>query len=198
MEGDVEGVFDGGLVAVGADAGGDGGGWAEEGECLVDEVRAEVEEHAVGGVGGLLPGVLAGDGAEAVEVGLEGDEAADGVFGDELLDGEEVAVPAAVVEGDDVQALGFGERAEFEGLFAGGGEGLVDDDVLAGGEGLFSEGEVGLVGGGDDDERDGGVGEDLFEGAGDFDAGISAAASSPLRCMMVARWRPGTALTNGA
>jgi hypothetical protein len=168
VEGDVEGVFDGGLVAVGADAGGDGGGRAEEGERLVDEVRAEVEEHAVGGVLGLLPGVLAGDGAEAVEVGLEGDEAADGVFSDEFFYGEEVAVPAAVVEGDDVQAFGLGERAEFEGLFAGGGEGLVDDDVLAGFEGLFGEGEVGLVGGGDDDELDGLVGEDLIERAGRF------------------------------
>ena len=62
VEGDVEGVFDGGLVAVGADAGGDGLGWAEEGEGLIDEVRAEVEEHAVGGVAGLLPGGLAGRG----------------------------------------------------------------------------------------------------------------------------------------
>ena len=50
MQGDVEGVLDVGLVAVGADAGGDGVGSAEEDEHLIDEVRAEVEEHAVGGV----------------------------------------------------------------------------------------------------------------------------------------------------
>ena len=174
MEGDVEGVFDGGLVAVGADTGSNGGGRAEEGEGLIDEVRPEVEEHAVGGVGSFLPCVLAGDGAEAVEVGLEGDEAADSLFCDEFFDGEEVAVPAAVVEGDDVEALGFGERAEFEGLFAGGGEGLVDDDMLSGGKGLFGKGEVGLVGSGDDDERDGRVGEDLVERAGDHDSGVGA------------------------
>ena len=40
MEDDVEGVFDVGLVAVAADAGGDGGGWAEEAEGLIDEVGA--------------------------------------------------------------------------------------------------------------------------------------------------------------
>ena len=65
-----------------------------------------------------------------------------------------------------------GEIAEFLGFGAGGGEGLVDDDVLAGEEGLFGEVEVGLVGGGDDDELDGWVGEGLFDGAEDAGGGV--------------------------
>ncbi len=76
VEGDVEGVLDVGVVAVAADAGSDGLGWAEEGEGLIDEVRGEVHEQAVGVAAGLFPGGLAGEGAEAVEVGLVGDEAA--------------------------------------------------------------------------------------------------------------------------
>ena len=172
MEGDVEGVFDGGLVAVGADAGSDGGGRVEEKERLIDEVGAEVEEHAVGGVGGLLPGVLARGGAEAVEVRLEGDEAADGGLGEEFFDGKEVTVPTAVVEGDDEQTVLFGEGGELEGLGAGGGEGLVDDDVLAGLERARGESEMRLVGRGDDDEGDGLVGEQIVDIAVDTDGWV--------------------------
>ena len=199
MQSDVEGVLDGRLVAVGAHAGGDGGGCAEERKHLVDQMRAEVEEHSVGGVLGLLPCVLARDGAEAVEVRLEGDEAADGAFLQQLADGLKVAVPAAVVEGNDQQALALGELAERERLFAGSGEGLVDDDVLAGFERLLGQREVGLVGRGDDDQLDGLVGEELVERARrSCVAGYALAASSPLRCKMAARRRPFTALTNGA
>ncbi len=172
MEGDVEGVFDVGLVAVAADAGGDGFGGTEEGEGLIDEMGAEVHEEAVGVVAGLLPGGLAGQGAEAVEVRLVGDEAAELASVEDFADGEEVAVPAAVVEGGEDEVAGSGEVAEFLGLGAGGGEGLVDDDVLAGEEGLFCEVEVGLVGGGDDDELDGWVAEGLFDGAEDAGGGV--------------------------
>ena len=172
VQDDVEGVLDVGLVAVAADAGGDGGGWAEEGEGLIDEMRAEVEEHAVGRVFGFLPGGLALDGAEAVEVGLEGDEAAYGFFFDELAYGEEVAVPAAIVKGSDDKFFAGGEIPEFFGLGAGGGEGLVDDDVLACDEGLFGEGEVSFVGSGDDYELDGGIGEGFFERAEDVGIGV--------------------------
>ena len=139
MQGDVEGVLDGRLVAVGAHAGGDGVGRAEERKNLVDQMRAEVEEHSVGRVFRLLPCVLARDGPEAVEVRLEGDQAADGAFLQQLADGLKVAVPAAVVEGNGQQALALGELAEFLSLLAGGGEGLVDDDVLAGFERLLGQ-----------------------------------------------------------
>src|SRR6185437_8430764 len=48
-----------------------------------------------------------------------------------------------------------------------GSDGLVDDDVLAGLEGLGGEVEVGLAGCGDNDEIDGGVGEGFAGGAED-------------------------------
>ena len=106
---------------------------------------AEVEEHAVGGIAGLFPGVLARDGAEAVEVRLESHQAADGVLLEQLADGLEVSVPAAVVEGNREQALALGELAEFLSFGAGGCERFVDDDVFAGFESLFGEDKVGLV-----------------------------------------------------
>ena len=83
---------------------------------------------------------------------LEGDDAAEGAFGEQLFYGEEVAVPAAVVEGNGEHAFALRDAAELESLFAGRGEGLVDDDVLAGFEDAFRQREVRLVGRGDDDE----------------------------------------------
>ena len=170
FEGDVEGVFDGGVVAVFADACRDAFGDAEENEGLIDEVRAEVEEHAVGIAAGFFPGGFAGQGTEAVEVGLVGYETAYGMFVEEFADGEEVAVPAAVVEGREDEIACCGEVAQFPGFGAGSGEGLVDDDVLAGEEGLFREGVVGLVGSAYDDKPDGWVGECFFDGT--QDAGV--------------------------
>ena len=75
------------------------------------------------------------------------------------------------MEGNGEHTLGLGELAEFEGLFAGGGEGLVDDDVLAGFEHTLGEDEVGLVGRGDHDQLDGLVGEDLVQRAAILVAG---------------------------
>ena len=167
FEGEVEGVVDGGGVALAAVGGGDAVGRAEEGEGLVDEVGAEVEEQAVGGAGAFFPGVGAGDGAEAVEAGGDFDDAAEGGCGEELPKGEEVAVPAAVLEGAEEFAGLGGEVDEGADVGGGGGEGLVDDDVFAGFDGGGGEGEVGGVGGADDDEVDGGVGEGFFGGAED-------------------------------
>src|SRR5581483_3094809 len=48
----------------------------------------------------------------------------------------------------------------------------VDDDVLAGLERLRGEVELGLVGCGDDDEVDGGVGEGFVDGAEDARGGV--------------------------
>ena len=70
-----------------------------------------------------------------------------------------------VLLGDLGEGTGFGE---------GDGEGLVDDDVLSGAESGCCEGEVALVGGGDDDEVDVGMGGDVSGSADDGagDAGV--------------------------
>ena len=60
-----------------------------------------------------------------------------------------------------------GKGDEGAGLGGGRGEGFVDDDVLAGAEGGGGQRDVGVVGGGDDDEVEGGVGEGFFRGAKD-------------------------------
>ena len=172
LEGDVEGVFDGGVIAVAANAGGDRFGDAEEGEALVDEMGAEVHQQAVGAAVGFLPGSLFGRGPEAVEVGLKGDDAAEGVFVEELFDCQEVAIPAAVVEGREDQTFAGGEIDEVASFGGGGGEGFIDDDVLAGVQGFFAEVEVGLVGGADDDELHRGIAEGLPGGAEDAGIGI--------------------------
>ena len=102
------------------------------------------------------------------------------------------------MEGDDEQALGFGEFAELAGLVTGGGEGLVDDDVLAGFEHALGEDEVGLIGRGDDDELDGFVGEDLVERAGDAGGWIGPGGGVSGALHDGDELSPGTALTNGA
>ena len=102
-------------------------------------MRPEVEQHAVGGIFRFLPGVLAGDGAEAVEVRLERDQAADGAFLQQLADGQEIAIPAAVVEGNREQTLALCDASEFQSFRAGWSEWLVDDNVLAGFEHLLRQ-----------------------------------------------------------
>ncbi len=54
----------------------------------------------------------------------------------------------------------------------GGGQGLVDDDVLAGLEGAAGEGFVGVVRGGDDEEVKGRVGEGCLGGAEEACLGV--------------------------
>ena len=112
VEDEVEGVVDVGAVAVVADRGGDARGRAVESEGLVDEMRAEVVEEAGGGAGDFLPGVGALEGAVAVETGDDLDDAAECAFEEELAEGEEVAVPAAVVKGREDALVRFGEGDE--------------------------------------------------------------------------------------
>src|SRR6185312_14892258 len=109
----------------------------------------------------------------AIEVRLEGDEAADSVFSEQLFDGEKVAVPAAVVEWNNEQALLLGEVDDGACVGAGRREWLVDDDVLAGFERFAGESEVRLIRRGDDDELDGFIGKEIVERAVDADAGVS-------------------------
>ena len=76
------------------------------------------------------------------------------------------------MEGNDEQPLALCEFAEFERFNASGGEGLVDDHVLACFEGLFGQREVRLVGRGDDDQLDGIIGQQLLDRARNPGCGI--------------------------
>ncbi len=172
VEDEDEGVFDGGLVAVGAHVGGDRVRRAEERECLVDEVGAEVEKQAVGGATRFFPGVGAGERPESVEVRLDGDDAAEDGFGAQFADGEKVAIVAAVVEGGEDLAGVVRDVDEGTRLGAGGGERLVEDDVLAGLEGAGGEVEVRVVGRGNDDEVEVGIVESLIDRAQNAGVGI--------------------------
>jgi len=126
-------------------------GRPEQCDTLVDEVRAEVHQQAIGGVRGFFPGVLALDRPVAVEVRLEGDEAAQRAVGKNFLDGQEIPIPAAVMEWRNDHTLRRGESDQLFGFGAGAGERLVDDNMFSGGESLFGQRVVRLVGGSDDD-----------------------------------------------
>jgi hypothetical protein len=135
-------------------------GHAEQRERLVDEVRAEVEEVAAGGAGRFFPAVGALQRAEAVVVAEHGDDAAKRSFGDQLAEGEKVAVVASVVERGEQLALRGGELDERAGVCRVGCQRLVDDDVLACVESCGGELDVRAVGGADHDKVDAGVVED--------------------------------------
>jgi hypothetical protein len=72
--------------------------------------------------------------------------------------GEDVAVPAAVLEDGENAVVLAGECDQLPCLGEIEGERLVDDDVLASFDGGFSKREVAVVGTGDDDEIEAGMG----------------------------------------
>ncbi len=76
-----------------------------------------------------------------------------------------------MIWGEDEVAAG-GEGGEVGNVGAGDAEGLVAKDVLAGEEALADDLDVGGSGCGDDDERDGVVGEEGFDGGVGGDAGV--------------------------
>lgn len=93
------GILVPGLVplSLGAQEGGDFLRYAEEEDALIDEVGAEVVDGAAAGFGAGFPGLGTGEGGlVAVEVGGEFDDAAEGVGAEEVVQGEEVGIPAAV------------------------------------------------------------------------------------------------------
>lgn len=93
------GILVPGLVplSLGAQEGGYFLRYAEEEDALIDEVGAEVVDGAAAGFGAGFPGLGAGEGGfVAVEVGGEFDDAAERVGAEEVVQGEEVGIPAAV------------------------------------------------------------------------------------------------------
>ena len=107
-------------LAVDADRG------AEELDGLIDEVRAEVEQHsaALEGIGRLAPHARPHFGTEALEARLEARDLAEGPLGDQPPERDEVAVPAPVLE--DRQPAPGGEQSPRLGRVRR--ERLVDDD----------------------------------------------------------------------
>lgn len=98
------------------------------------------------------------------------------VLRDELLEGEVVGVPAAVlVDGED-EVLLLGDLGEFVRLLRSGRDGLLDDDVLAGEENLLRVVVVGVVDGADPDDVDVLL-EGLVDRVDDADAGAVLVAS---------------------
>ena len=104
-------------------------GQAEQHQRLVDQVRPEVVEDARPGDRHLLPAAL-GHGAEAVVAGHEAGHLADQAGLQAAPDGEEVAVPAPVLEHAQQPALGRGQPdTSFVGLGGGERERLVHHHV---------------------------------------------------------------------
>lgn len=96
-------------------------------------------------------------------------------LGDEFLDGEEVGVPPAVLVHGEDEVLFLRELGELVRLFRSGRDGFLDDDVLAGEEGLLGELVVRVVDRADPDGVDLGKGERLFERVDDLDARVLVA-----------------------
>ncbi len=160
-----------GLGAGAADVrlGVDLGDRAEEDQGLVDDVAAEVVEQTsdLCRVAGLAPAALELR-APALEAGLEAPGVAEFTVGEEPPEGQEVVVPAAVLEDGEEQAALLGEGGQLAGLGRGAGDRLVHDHRQARLEGGRGQRDVGLVRGGDDDQvqlvR---AVEQLFGGGGD-------------------------------
>ena len=133
-------------------------GQAEQLHGLVDQVRSQVVPQAAAGRVVLAPAVLY-DGAEAVEVRMEFRHAPERAVTDQALHGEEIPVPAPVLEHADQAArpacrvddiARFGQRHR---------ERFVDHDMLALRERGHRQRRVRVVRRGDHHHVDGRIGE---------------------------------------
>jgi len=164
----VEDVFDVGVVAVGADAGGDGGGSAEEDERLVDEVRAEVESMPLAGFSASFQVFSRAVGRKRSKCDSKVTRRPTADSARSFLTVRKSPSQRRLWKGMTSRPCVLA-RAASSRARAGGGEGLVDDDVLAGLECAAGETKWVSFGCGDDDEGDGLVGEEVVEGAIDPD-----------------------------
>ena len=129
-------------------------------------------QHAVAGKSFLLPGLGARTGPVAVIARLQGDQAAEFIGGQHLLESHKISIPAAIlVDGEDTfpGARKFDELASF---VAGGDEGFIQNNMLVGFEGLTCELKVGGRRSADDDEIEVRLRQQLRHAARDGDAGI--------------------------
>ena len=72
-------------------------------------MRTQIKQHSIAQVAGFFPGIFTLQRAIAIEMRLKRDDAAQAAVGDELLHGEVVAIPTAVVEGKQLHAFCIGE-----------------------------------------------------------------------------------------
>ncbi len=153
---------------------------AEQHECLVDQVRPEIVEQAAAPFGFLAP-ARAHERAKAVEMGFVIGDASERAAREQGFYGQEVAIPAAVVERCEQQAAGGRQCRELARLGGAQGHGLVDDDMLAGLERAARVVEMGVVGRRDHDERHLPVGEQVLERVRDPRARPVRACAAGLR-----------------
>ena len=126
----------------------------EELQRLVGQVRAEVVPQAGAGAGAVAPAV-GHLWAEAVEMGVHLAHLTQGAGVEQGAQGEEVGVPAAVVEHRQDATSAAGRLGHGLGLGDVEGEGLVHHHVLAGGQRGQRQRGVGVVGGGHHHQRRG-------------------------------------------
>jgi hypothetical protein len=126
---------------------------AEQRDRLIDQVRAEVVPEAGAGAGALTPAV-AYVRPPPRHLRSTLDDIADEARAHGVTDAEEVAVPAPVLEDRHQQAGSVGGRRQRPRLLERDGERLVDHDVSPGTQRGLCQWRVGVVGCGDDDQRD--------------------------------------------
>ena len=135
-------------------------GHPEDLQHLVDEMRPKVVPQSAARAG-LFPPTGAHLRPVAVEVRFEMNDVPQFSRGDDLLQSQEVRVPAPVVEYREEAAGGRSLRLQAASLGQGYRERLVDHDMLACGECHAGQREVAVVGCRDDDEVDLGAGKEI-------------------------------------
>jgi len=147
-------------------------GRAEQDQHLVDQVRSQIEPHPIAF---RLAPALSDQRTVPIKTALDGDDVAETTGRDLGLKGQEIGVPAAVLEYRNQAAGLCGQGDQTFGVGQCGGERLVDDDRLAGADGGLGLGGVQGVGSGEDDEADIRIGEDGLEVRDDAGVGIDGA-----------------------
>jgi hypothetical protein len=112
-------------------------------------VRSEVGEQTRSGTAPLTP-AIPDLGPEPVPIGFEQGDLAE--FRQNLAQSQEIRRPAPVVEDGEHSVRFAGEGDQCIGFVERDGERLIDDDMVAAGEGFAREREVTVVRGGDDEE----------------------------------------------
>ena len=149
MECHVEIVVDRGRRALNGDVGADGLGHAEQLQRLVDQVRAEVAEHAATGLRLLAPARLDLR-PEAVPMRFEQHDLAKAR--QDVANGEVIRIPAPVVEHAEHALALLGQGDQLVRFLQRNSERLVDHDVPPRFERAFRDREVRAVGGRYDNE----------------------------------------------